>query len=109
MTHSPFVRRHLLVAIAATASLPLLSACAQQAVAVAPMAPAAAPAPVVPAATAEAQALALLDSAAENLLRLSPEAATSLGIDTGARAQLRHKLSDRSAQGQAQVAALLRT
>ncbi|MDQ3483665.1 MAG: DUF885 family protein, partial [Pseudomonadota bacterium] len=106
MTHSPFVRRHLLVAIAATASLPLLSACAQQAVAVAPLA---APAPLVPAATAEAQALALLDSAAENLLRLSPEAATSLGIDTGARAQLRHRLSDRSAQGQAQVAALLRT
>ncbi|MGI8705581.1 MAG: DUF885 domain-containing protein [Sphingomicrobium sp.] len=106
MNPTPFSRRHILVALAATASIPLLSACAQQAVAVAP--PAAA-APVVPAATGEAQALALLDSAAENLLRLSPEAATSLGIDTGARAPLRHRLGDRSAQGQAQVAALLRS
>lgn len=108
MTHSLSTRRRILLALAATASMPLQSACTHQPVALAEPATPAAAAPAVPAATAEAQALAVLDSAAENLLRLSPEAATSLGIDTGARAQLRHRLSDRSAQGQAQVAALLR-
>jgi uncharacterized protein (DUF885 family) len=45
-------------------------------------------------------ALALLDQLAGNLLRLSPETATSLGIDTGARAALRSQLADRSAAGQ---------
>ena len=45
---------------------------------------------------AEAQASALLDSIAENLLRLSPEGATSLGIDKGERAFLRSQLADRS-------------
>src|SRR5688572_6498010 len=39
----------------------------------------------------EAQATALLDSIGENLLALSPESATSLGIDTSARAHLRAK------------------
>ena len=34
------------------------------------------------------EAKALLNSIAENLLRLNPESATSLGIDTGARAEL---------------------
>ncbi|MEO7540617.1 MAG: DUF885 domain-containing protein [Sphingomicrobium sp.] len=48
----------------------------------------------------DAQASALLDSIAENLLRLSPESATTLGIDKGRRAALRHQLSDRSAPGQ---------
>ncbi|MFM6933213.1 MAG: DUF885 domain-containing protein [Novosphingobium sp.] len=43
-----------------------------------------------------------------DLLRLSPEGATSLGIDTGANAALRSKLEDRSAAGQARKAALLR-
>ena len=52
------------------------------------------------AAAAEADALALLDQFAENLLRLVPEGATSLGVDTGARAALRSRLTDRSAQGQ---------
>jgi uncharacterized protein (DUF885 family) len=53
-------------------------------------------------------ALTLLDEFAENLLRLFPEAATSLGIDTGERASLRSQLSDRSAEGQQRVAAQLR-
>jgi uncharacterized protein (DUF885 family) len=53
---------------------------------------------------AEAEALALLDRIAENLLRLAPESATSLGIDTGERAALRSMLSDRSAAGQQQIA-----
>ena len=56
----------------------------------------------------EAEASALLDSIADNLLALSPESATSLGIDKGARAPLRSRLSDRSAAGQARLAATLR-
>ncbi|MEO6580819.1 MAG: DUF885 domain-containing protein [Sphingomicrobium sp.] len=56
----------------------------------------------------EAEASALLDSIADNLLALSPESATSLGIDKGARAALRSQLSDRSAAGQARLAATLR-
>ena len=56
----------------------------------------------------EADALALLDQVADNLLRLAPESATSLGIDIGARAALRSQLSDRSAQGQQHIANQLR-
>ncbi|HEY9465468.1 MAG TPA: DUF885 domain-containing protein, partial [Vicinamibacterales bacterium] len=65
-------------------------------------------APVAPA-TTEADALAMLDQIADNLLRLGPEGATSLGIDTGARAALRSQLTDRSAQGQQQIAKQIRT
>jgi uncharacterized protein (DUF885 family) len=50
----------------------------------------------------------LLDSIADNLIALSPEGATSLGIDTGARAAERGKLSDRSAAGQKAVADTLK-
>ncbi len=57
----------------------------------------------------EADASALLDSIADNLLALLPEQATSLGIDKGARAGLRSKLTNRSAAGQAQIAATLRS
>jgi uncharacterized protein (DUF885 family) len=56
----------------------------------------------------EAQAAALLDSIAENLLWLSPESATSLGIDKGARAPLRSRLADRSEAGQRRLADTLR-
>ncbi|OHC98924.1 MAG: twin-arginine translocation pathway signal [Sphingopyxis sp. RIFCSPHIGHO2_01_FULL_65_24] len=42
---------------------------------------------------------ALLTSIADNLLAQSPEGATSLGIDTGARAAERGKLGDRSPTG----------
>jgi len=56
----------------------------------------------------EAQAVALLDSIGENLLRLSPESATSLGLDKGERAFLRSELTNRSAAGQQQVAQTLR-
>ena len=102
MNPNPFSRREALAALAASASMPLLSACAR-AVAVAPT-----PAPLGPAGSSQAEALALLDSIAENLLRLSPESATSLGIDTGARAQLRYQLGDRSALGQQRLANTLR-
>jgi uncharacterized protein (DUF885 family) len=56
----------------------------------------------------EVEARELLDSIAENLLRLFPESATSLGIDVDARASLRSQLSDRSAAGQQRVASQLR-
>ena len=41
----------------------------------------------------------VLNAIAENLLRLFPESATQLGVDTGARAALRSQLADRSADG----------
>jgi uncharacterized protein (DUF885 family) len=65
---------------------------------------------VAPAArpASQAQASALLDSIAENLLWLDPEQATGLGIDNGRRAPLRSQLKDRSAAGQARIAATLR-
>nr|WP_314445593.1 DUF885 domain-containing protein [uncultured Sphingomonas sp.] len=57
----------------------------------------------------EAQATALLDSVAANLLALSPESATSLGIDKGANAALRSRLSDRTPAGHARLAAVIRS
>ena len=62
-----------------------------------------------PAASGEAEVKALLDSIGENLLALSPEGATSLGLDPGARAVLRSRLADRSQAGQDKVAAVLRS
>ena len=56
----------------------------------------------------EAEVLAIVDRIAENLLRLSPESATSLGIDTGDRAALRSQLTDRSAAGQQRIASQVR-
>jgi uncharacterized protein (DUF885 family) len=63
---------------------------------------------VTPAAPGDAEALALLDRAAEDLLRLFPETATSLGIDTGSRAGLRSQLTDRSAEGTHRIAKQVR-
>ena len=87
-------RRSAIAAIASTMTLPLISNCSRE------------QAPASSAAT-ETDALALLDQFAENLLRLSPESATSLGIDTSARAPLRSQLADRSAQGQERIASQL--
>lgn len=81
-------RREALAALAATAALPLLPGCNGT------------PAPANP----EADALALLDSIGENYLRFAPERATTLGIDTGARAALRSQLADRSGAGQQKIA-----
>ncbi len=47
----------------------------------------------------------LLAGMAEQILTEYPENATLLGIDTGARAPLRHRLTDRSAVGRARLAA----
>jgi uncharacterized protein (DUF885 family) len=60
------------------------------------------------AASSEAPVNALLDSVAENLLRLYPESATGLGVDEGARAALRSQLKDRSATGQQRIADTVR-
>ncbi len=103
MHYHPFSRRQALAALASTAAMPLLSGCARALADVAP-----ARAPIAPSDLSQADAGALLDSVAENLLRLSPEGATSLGIDTGGRAPLRYRLGDRSSAGQQQVANVLR-
>ena len=91
-------RREAIAALASTAALPLLNACGGNS---ATSAPAAKP-------NREQDALALLDSIGENYLRFAPEGATSLGIDTGARAALRSQLADRSADGQRQIADTVR-
>ena len=105
MTPFDLSRREALATLGAGAASVALSACAM-----APRPMAAAPVPAGPAATAmsEAQGAALLDSFGDNLLRLFPESATSLAIDIGARAPLRRLLTDRSATGQAAVAAAIR-
>ena len=51
---------------------------------------------------------ATLDLFGENLIRLFPENATSLAIDIGPRAPYRRLLTDRSAAGQAHIAATIR-
>jgi uncharacterized protein (DUF885 family) len=88
-------RREVIAAIVSAATIPLLSACGRSGE---PM----------PTTSNEASALTLLDEVAENLIRLKPEQATSLGIDTGARAALRSALADRSAEGQRRFANQLR-
>ncbi len=88
-------RREALAALASTAALPLLSGCSG------PSTPASTPAPAT---NAAADAAKLLDEIGENYLRFAPESATSLGIDTGARAGLRSQLADRSAEGQQKIA-----
>ena len=73
-------RREILAALASAAALPLVTGFGGER------------APWFAMAN-DADALKLLDSVADNLLRLQPEAATSLGIDTGARAALRSQLA----------------
>ncbi len=93
--HSLLTRRNVIAALASTAALPLMSACGRAPTALAP-------------GISNANAIKLLDEIAENLLRLLPESATSLGVDTGARASLRSQLADRSAEGQQRIANQLR-
>src|SRR4051812_33805654 len=88
-------RREVIAAFVSAATLPLFSACGRSG-------------EPRPTKSNEASALTLLDEVAENLLRLKPEQATSLGIDTGARAALRSALADRSAEGQRRFANQLR-
>jgi uncharacterized protein (DUF885 family) len=92
LTDLPLTRRETLGALGAVAASPMLAAAT---------APFAAPA-------SEGGAKALLESIAENLLRTQPGGATALGIDVGRRAQYRYQLEDRSAAGQARIAATLK-
>ena len=62
------------------------------------------PAGQTPASEHDAAVERLLAEFAEELLVDYPESATSLGIDNGARAALKSKLSDRSAAGQETIA-----
>ncbi len=92
---APLTRRQTLVALSSGAAGLALSACTGGA-----LPDDAAVIPPPPPGTAGATgATAMLDSVADNLLAHSPESATSLGIDTGARAAMRGQLSDRSAAG----------
>ncbi len=59
-------------------------------------------------AATDAQASALLDSIGNNLLNTSPEGATSLGLDNGARAKMRYHLGDRSPAGQGRLVGTLK-
>jgi len=95
MTHRLFTRRQVLAALASTAALPLMSSFGGARASAATN-------------STDADALALLEDIANNLLALFPETATSLGIDTGARAALRSQLADRSAAGQRRIADQLR-
>jgi uncharacterized protein (DUF885 family) len=92
-------RRQAIATLASTAALPLMSACNQE------------PGPAASTArpNSEANARALIDDIGDGLLRLLPETATSLGLDTGARAELRSRLMDRSAEGQQRIASQLRS
>ena len=98
-------RRQAVAALSASTAYPFLSGCSQT-VGASAVAPAAA-APIT-GPTTEAEASSILDSIAENLLRLSPESATSLGIDKGERVALRSQLGDRSAAGQQRIAETIR-
>ncbi|MEP6784280.1 MAG: DUF885 family protein [Sphingomonadales bacterium] len=62
-----------------------------------------------PAAAAPSKFRQTIDGFAEEILKSSPETATSLGVDTGARAGLRAKLSDGSVAGNARFAATAST
>ena len=84
-------RREAIAALVSGAALPLYS-CTRE------------PSSTTASTDPDADALALVDRIAANLLRLSPESGTSLGIDTGDLAGLRSQLSDRSADGQRRIA-----
>jgi uncharacterized protein (DUF885 family) len=92
-----FSRRQTLAALGAGAATLALPACTNKALSATVVGP-----------LNEAGAKALLDSIADRLLALSPESATSLGVDVGAQAALRGKLADRSAAGQAAIASTLK-
>jgi uncharacterized protein (DUF885 family) len=78
-------RRQALLALAAGVALPLAPGCSSST------------------AMTEEEAARLLDEIADRLLELSPERATSLGIDEGARQALRSRASDLSTDGMARL------
>jgi uncharacterized protein (DUF885 family) len=91
-------RREAMMALASTATVPLLHGCSETPLTT----------ETTSTAKVEAAAGALLDHLGENYLRFAPESATSLGVDTGPRAALRSQLTDRSAEGQQRIANQIR-
>jgi uncharacterized protein (DUF885 family) len=100
LSDSLLTRREAIATLAWTATLPLMSACNGE--------PASTASTTTSSTRTEADARTLLDDIGNSLLRLVPETATSLGIDTGARAELRSQLMDRTADGQQRIASQLR-
>ena len=90
-------RRELIAALAAAAALPLLPSCTRARTGV-----------TASTSLTDDAALSLLDDVGENFLRLFPESATQLGLDTGRRAALRSQLTDRSTEGRQRIAARVR-
>jgi uncharacterized protein (DUF885 family) len=101
LSDSLLTRRQVIATLASTATLPLMSACNRE--------PGQTASSAAPSTDSEANARALLDDIGNGLLQLLPETATSLGLDTGAREELRSQLRDRSADGQQRIASLLRS
>ncbi len=95
-------RRQALAALAGTATAPLVVGCSRDPASPTP------PAAAAVSDRAEAEARALLEAIGDTLLRRMPETATALGLDIGARADLRSQLTDRSAAGQEAIASQLR-
>jgi uncharacterized protein (DUF885 family) len=91
----PLNRREVIAALASSAALPWLAGCRGGG-------------DSGSSGPDETEALALLDSCADNLLALFPETATSLGLDTGERAALRSQLTDRSEAGKQRIAEQVR-
>jgi uncharacterized protein (DUF885 family) len=87
-----FTRRETVAALGASVALPLIAKAT----------------PAFGAPLTDAQANALLASIGDNFLQLNPENATSLGIDTGARAWMRSKLADHSTEGERRFAATVK-
>jgi uncharacterized protein (DUF885 family) len=84
-------RREAIATLASAAALPLMAGCARGEVS-------------TPPASNDADVLKLLDAVSDGLLALQPEEATSLGVDTGARAALRSQLANRSEEGRQRLA-----
>ena len=100
----PLSRRDALAGLAATTALSLISP--SRALGQNPNPPGL---PPITPQYLEMTATRELQDIGNGLLRLKPESATSLGLDVGKDADLRSKLEDRSTEGQARVAALLRS
>ena len=96
MIFPPIDRRNMLGLIGAGGASLLLPGCAKTAASGIPT-------------TAPMAAADLLDAIAWRALELSPEGATELALDTGEHANLRHRLSDKSPEGMARLADLLKS
>lgn len=100
MSPTPFTRRDMLrtaLSAAAVSTLPAFARAGDATMAPAELANSAN--------SADSRLTALLADFAEEILRLQPETATSLGLDSGAHAPLKAQLADASPAGDAQWAA----